>query len=45
MKGCLEKASMMMLTKEVTDKDRSLKTQLLVSTAGNNDDKISGERV
>ena len=34
-----------MLTKEATDKDRSLKTQLLVSTSGNNDDKISGERV
>ena len=36
---------MLMLTKEATDKDRSLKTQLLVSTSGNNDDKISGERV
>ena len=34
-----------MLTKEATDKDRSLKTQLLVSISGNNDDKISGERV
>ena len=41
----LEKANMMMLTKEATEKDRSLKTQLLVSTSGNNDDKISGERV
>ena len=36
---------MLMLTKEATDKDRSLKTQLLVSTSGNNDDKINGERV
>ena len=36
---------MLMLTKEATDKDRSLKTQLLVSISGNNDDKISGERV
>ena len=44
--GCqLEKANMMMLMKEATYKDRSLKTQLLVSTSGNNDDKISGERV
>ena len=34
-----------MLTKEANDKDRSLKTQLLVSTSGNSDDKISGERV
>ena len=33
-----------MLTKEATDKDRSLKTQLLVST-NNSDDKISSERV
>ena len=43
-KGRLEKASKMMLTKEATDKDRSLKAQFLVSTAGNNDDKFSGER-
>ena len=41
----IEKAIMLMLTKEATDKDRSLKTRLLVSTSGNNDDKISGERV
>ena len=43
--GQLEKANMMMLTKEATEKDRSLKTQLLVSTTGNNDDKISSEGV
>ena len=41
----VEKANMLMLTKEAPDKDRSLKTQVLVSTSGNNDDKISGERV
>ena len=41
----VEKANMLMLMKEATDKDRSLKTQLLVSASGNNDDKISGERV
>ena len=34
-----------MLTKEATDKNRSLKTQLLVSTISNDDEKISGERV
>ena len=44
-KGRLEKVSMMMLTKEATDKNKSFKTHLLVSTAGNNDDKISSERV
>ena len=36
---------MLMLTKEATDKDKSLKTQLLVSTTNNNNDKISGKRV
>ena len=41
----VEKANMLMLTKEATDKDRSLITQLLVSTSGSSDDKISGERV
>ena len=41
----LEKANMMMLKKEATDRDRSLKTQLVVSTSGANDDKISGETV
>ena len=35
----------MMLTKEATDKDRSLKTQFLVSAAGDNGDKISSEQV
>ena len=40
----LEKASMMILTKEATDKDRSLKTQLLLSS-NNSDEKLSGEPV
>ena len=35
---------MMLLSKETTDKDRSLKTQLLVS-ANSSDEKLSGERV
>ena len=34
-----------MLMKEATDEDRSLKTQLLLSTAANSEEKISGERV
>ena len=34
-----------MLTKEATDKDRSLKTQLLLSAAANSEEKINGERV
>ena len=41
----LEKANMMLLTKEATDKDRSLKTQLLVPTSNSSDEKISGERL
>ena len=40
-----ESANMMLLTKEATDKDRSLKTQLLFSTTGCKDEKISGERI
>ena len=41
--GCtLEKANMMLLSKEMTDKDRSLKTQLVVSSNSDNE-KISGE--
>ena len=35
---------MMILTKEATDKDRSLKTQLMVAS-NNSDKKLSGERV
>ena len=35
---------MMSLTKEATDKDRSLKTQLMVAS-NNSDEKLSGERV
>ena len=31
----MEKANMMLLTKEDTEKDRSLKTQMLVTTAQN----------
>ena len=34
----------MILTKEATDKDRSLKTQLMVAS-NNSDEKLSGERV
>ena len=35
-------ANMMLLTKETTDKDRSLKTQFVFSTAGCKDEKIGG---
>ena len=42
--GLLENASMMVFTKEVTDKDRSLKTQLTISSKSS-EEKISGERV
>ena len=41
----LEKANMMLLSKELTDKDRSMKTQLLVRSAANDDEKLSGEKV
>ena len=40
----LEKANMLIFRKKATDKDRSLKTKLFVST-NNNDDKISDDRV
>ena len=36
---------MMLLSKEMTDKDRSLKTQLLIRSEAASDDKVSGERV
>ena len=37
---------MMLLSKEMTDKDRSMKSQLLISTSTNNEDeRLSGERV
>ena len=35
---------MLLMSKEVSDKDRSMKTQLLMTTSGS-DEKISGERV
>ena len=38
----LEKANMLLLSKEMTDKDRSIKTQLLVKPK---DDKLSGEKI
>ena len=37
---------MMLLSKELTDKDRSMKTQLLIrSPQANEDEKLSGEKV
>ena len=35
---------MMLLSKEMTDKDRSMKTQLLIRS-NNDDEKLSGEKV
>ena len=40
----LENANMLLLSKEATDKDRSLKTQLLV-TSNDSQEKLSGENV
>ena len=40
----LKKANMMLLSKEMTDKDRSMKTQLLIRS-NDGDDKLSGEKV
>ena len=36
---------MMLLSKELTDKDRSMKTQLLIRSQSSDDDKLSGEKV
>ena len=36
---------MLLMSKEVSDKDRSMKTQLLMSSPVNSDDKVSGEKV
>ena len=35
----------MVLSKEMTDKDRSMKTQLLIRSSSNSGDKLSGEKV
>ena len=40
----LENANMLLLSKEATDKDRSLKTQLLL-TSNDSQEKLSGEQV
>ena len=40
----IEKANMLLMSKEVSDKDRSMKTQLLMTTS-NSDEKVSGEKV
>ena len=36
---------MLLMSKEVSDKDRSMKTQLLMTSPINSDEKVSGERV
>ena len=40
----IEKANMLLLSKEMNDKDRSMKTQLLINS-GDSDEKLSGEKV
>ena len=41
----LEKANMLLLSKEMTDKDRSMKSQLLFKQSKSNDKACSGEKV
>ena len=41
----IEKANTLLMSKEVTDKDRSMKTQLLMSSPSKSEDKISGVKV
>ena len=41
----IEKANMLLMSKEVTDKGRSMKTQLLMSSPSKSEDKISGVKV
>ena len=41
----LEKANMLLLSKEMSDKDRSIKTQLLLSSSKPTSEKLSGESV
>ena len=41
----LEKANLLLLSKEATEKDRSLKNQLLLSTNSQSSEKISGEAI
>ena len=43
--GVLEKVNLPLVTKEATEKYRSLKTQLLLSTNSQSREKISSERV
>ena len=41
----VEKANMLLMSKEISDKDRSMKTQLLLSSPSKGEDKLSGEKV
>ena len=43
--GTLGKANMFLMTKEATDKDQTLKTQMLLSTSVAAPEKIRGEPV
>ena len=41
----LENANMLLLSKEMSDKDRSIKSQLFLSSSKPTSEKLSGERV
>ena len=43
--GVLEKANLLLMTKEATDKDRTLKTQLLLFTNSQFPEKISDKQL
>lgn len=43
--GVLEKANLLLMTKEANDKDKSLKTELLLSTTSQSPEKISNKQV
>ena len=40
-----EKANMLLLSKKLTDKDRSMKTQLFIRSSASDDEKLSDEKV
>ena len=43
--GVLEKGNLLLLSKEATERDRILKTQLLLSTNSQSSEKISGDTI
>ena len=41
----LEKANMLLFSKEMTDKDKSMKTQLMINNSNKQENKLSGEKI